>query len=109
MSPRASRKREYFWSYLGHVAQGFILCLLTTPLLGAFIIAQGYYQYQRIEYQRFKDARDTRWYNEGPGQRDAKPEVDDWPSRDIADFMIGGWCAMAAWGIGLAVALVKLL
>lgn len=90
-SKRAPRNPKYLASYIGHGLQGFICAVLATPVGAALIITYCYCQYQRVEYQRFRDRRDTDWYNQGPGQRDAKPLVDDWPSRDIADFMLGAW------------------
>ena len=96
--------RKYWHSYLGHAAQGLICGVLGTPVGAALIIAYCYAQYQRLEYQRFRDRRDTQWYNAGPGQRDAKPLVDDWPSRDVADFMVGAWM-----GLGLQLAVVVAL
>ena len=82
---RAPRKAKYLWSYAGHVLQGVVLGVVLGFLMAVALVVL-YLAYQRIEYSRFKDRVAT----ETAGRR----LLDDWPSRDIADFMLGGWIGM---------------
>ena len=82
---RQPRNPAYFWSYAGHIAQGFI-CGLAMPLVW---LPLAYIAYQCIEWICF-------WKRNEAG----KFLADDHPSRDIADFMAGGWIG-SAFGIPL--------
>ena len=70
--------RKYWHSYLAHGAQGLVVgwsLPMTLALVLAFV---GYLVYQVVEYGRCRDS--------GRGVT-----CGDWPSRDIADFMLGLW------------------
>lgn len=75
--------RRYWHSYLGHMAQGFVIGLLVPCPFNLVLLWESYLFYQRIEYERLRDKRDA-------VERGA-PVVDDWPSRDTADLMAGMW------------------
>ena len=82
---RAPRQRKWLWSYVGHGVQG-LLCGLVSPLpLLGIILAWYYLQYQVNEYRRAKDYQIAIRANQQPLQ--------EWLSRDIADWMVGGWIA----------------
>ena len=86
---RNARNRRYWASYLAHALQGFIAGLLVPMPFNVMLASFGYCLYQVIEYWRFAGKRDAlfRW--------GTKAIVDDWPSRDIADWVIGLWCGIA--------------
>ena len=69
--------RKYWHSYTAHVAQGLVVgwsLPTTVALVLAFV---GYLVYQVVEYGRCRDI--------------GRVKCGDWPSRDIADFMLGLW------------------
>ena len=94
---RNPRKRAYTLSYAAHVAQGMIVAILLPPPVMALVLALYYLRYQEVESVRFQQVQ---------SRRDANLSVvDDWPSRDIADWMIGGWVGLpistVAWASAL--------
>ena len=86
---RAPRNPKYWWSYAGHFLQGLAVGV-SLPGVNLILACLGYWLYQVVEYRRFADKRDAmlRW---GPGF-----EVDDWPSRDLADHLAGLWVGTVA-------------
>ena len=113
---RDARNPRYRWAYWGHRAQGFALgCILGWGM--APLLVRLYARYQSVEYERFRDRRDTLDAN---NLRRADPSkkrsvraverlvVDDGPSRDLMDFMAGAWAGMATGLAWQAVALMKL-
>ena len=98
---RAPRNPKYWPAYFGHAVQGFVCGAIVPPPISFVLLVIGYWLYQVVEYRRFADRRDAeQWawekehaYIEAMGKPIDMREwvVDDWPSRDIADHMIGMW------------------
>ena len=95
---RSPRKWQYLWAYIGHAAQGLAVGILVPPPFMAVLLAMFYLRYQQVEYNRFDKAA-TR-------ERMGIPPVDDWPSRDIADWMVGGWLGLAIGIVGWGAAAI---
>lgn len=97
---RAQWKREprdpaYRWAYWGHRAQGLAVVstlAVANPALGAAALGLAFGVYQVVEWLAYRSHRDA-WY-------DGKGYTPDSPSRDIADWMAGGWAGFAK-GIAL--------
>ena len=70
--------RRYWHSYLAHGAQGLVVGLALPTTVALVLAFVGYLVYQVVEYGRCRDI--------GRGGT-----CGDWPSRDIADFMLGLW------------------
>lgn len=70
--------RKYWHSYTAHVAQGLVVGFALPTTLASVLAFVGYLVYQVVEYGRCRDI--------GRGV-----QCSDWPSRDIADFMLGLW------------------
>ena len=72
---------KYWHSYLAHVAQGLLVGFAIPTVVALVLAFVGYLTYQVVEYRRFRDIG-----------REVK--CSDWPSRDIADFMLGLWAGL---------------
>ena len=70
--------RKYWHSYLAHVAQGLVVGFALPTTVALVLAFVGYLVYQVVEYGRFRDM-------------DSGVKCSDWPSRDIADCMLGLW------------------
>ena len=73
--------RKYWHSYLAHVAQGLVVGFALPTTVALVLAFVGYLVYQVVEYGRFRDM-------------DSGVKCSDWPSRDIADFMLGLWVGL---------------
>ena len=80
---REPRRWKYAPHYLAHIAQGAVIGFVLPPVVMGVLLALGYMYYQLVEYQRFQRTQERR--------EAGLPVLDDWPSRDIADWQIGGW------------------
>ena len=83
---RLPRQRKFIAAYIGHALLGLICGVMATPPLAAAMIMLGFYEYQKIEFIRFRALRDT--------MRNGWDAVPDTPSRGIADFLIGATIGM---------------
>ena len=102
---------RFKWGYIAHFAQGLLVCaglgFLALPVLAWF-----YLEYQKTEYRRFRDVRDIylRFAEQGKDGDDTKNWiVGDWISRDIGDWLYGGYVgalAGIAWQLALLVLVV---
>ena len=72
---------RYWHSYLAHGAQGLVVGFALPTTVALVLAFVGYLVYQVVEYGRFRDM--------GSGVK-----CSDWPSRDIADFMLGLWVGL---------------
>ncbi len=79
--------RRYGGSYVTHAAQGLVVGLLLSPRLCVLVLAAGYALYQTIEYARALHTERV--------QRGAAGPLDDTPSRDVSDFLVGVWAGFA--------------
>ena len=93
---RLPRRHRYLLSYIGHAAQGLV-CALILGWLAPLVIVSCYLAYQRLEFLRAQCLRDAKL--------SGIPILDEWPSRDVADFMIGLWIGLP---IGVAWQMIML-
>ena len=93
---RLPRRSKYLFSYIGHVVQGFFAAVVLGWLTPIALVA-CYIAYQALEFSRaiaLRRAKANNW-----------AVLDEWPSRDIADFLLGLWGGMVvgmAWQAWLA-------
>ena len=73
--------RKYWHSYLAHGAQGLGVGFALPTTVALVLAFVGYLVYQVVEYGRFRDM-------------DSGVKCSDWPSRDIADCMLGLWVGL---------------
>ena len=82
---RPKLQAKWAWAYIGHAVQGFLSCLvIPLPALGC-VLAWYYMKYQETEYRRARDYFDT--------VTSGRQVLDEWISRDIMHWMVGGWLA----------------
>ena len=80
---RSPREWKYAPSYLGHYLQGLIVALMVPfPVMG-IILAWYYMRYQENEHRRAKEVQTS--------VMAGLPVLGEWISRDIMDWMSGGW------------------
>ena len=87
---REPRDPAYRWAYWGHRAQGFAALLALTawsPPAGGAALGLAFLAYQVMEWVAYRSHRDAWYRGEAP--------TPDSPSRDIADWMAGGWAGFA--------------
>ena len=74
---------KYWLGYSSHIAQGLLTCYLVPAPYNLILLAAFFIIYQVTEYQRCKDMR---W-----AYKNAWPKLGDWISRDLMDWIYGGW------------------
>ena len=80
---RSPRVWKYAPSYLGHFLQGLLVALIVPfPVMG-IVLAWYYMRYQENEHRRAKDLQNSIMAD--------LPVLGEWISRDIMDWMAGGW------------------
>lgn len=87
---REPRDPAYRWAYWGHRAQGYAALLVIaawSPPAAAAGLSLAFVLYQLTEWMAYHSHRDA-WYA-------GKAYTPDSPSRDIADWMAGGWVGFA--------------
>ena len=89
---------RFKWGYIAHAAQGFFTCA-GLGFAALPVLAWYYVVYQRTEYRRFRDVRDLYLQLEGTERNVKDWVVGDWISRDVGDWLYGGYAGAAA-GIG---------
>ena len=99
---------RFKWGYIAHFAQGLLVCaglgFVALPVLAWF-----YLEYQTTEYHRFRDVRDMYLKFDELGKSDEEAKswiVGDWISRDIGDWLYGGYAgalAGIAWQVSVLV------
>ena len=82
--PRDWRKDGH--NYAIHIIQGGIIFYLLPWHMSLTFLALGYIIYQIVEYKRARDLRES--------EMKGWVRVGDWISRDIADWLVGGWVGM---------------
>ena len=102
---------RFRWGYIAHVFQGLLVCaglgFVALPILAWF-----YLEYQKTEYRRFSDVRDMylKFDELGrPGDEARSWIVGDWISRDIGDWLYGGYLGAVigiAWQLAVLVSAI---
>lgn len=95
------------WDYAFHLGQGLLVCA-GLGFAALPILAWYYVVYQRTEYQRFSEVRDMylRFREEGDPDEARRWIGGDWISRDVGDWLIGGFVGALigiAWQVPLIV------